>query len=100
MKRKTVEMMEARKLSMISGLYANTNLDEKEGARAKVIKDLEEKFAEAVAELYEPSASKPDPFEENFFKGMIIEEMSRTEIKELANPSDRPMLPGLDEDLD
>lgn len=51
--------MEARKLAMISGLYANTNLDDGKGTRAKIIGELEEQFAEAIAELYEPTPDEP-----------------------------------------
>lgn len=99
MKRKTVEAMEARKLAMISGLYANTNLDEKEGQRAKIIQDLEAKFSESVAELYEPSENQPDPFDNPLFKAMNVEQMSSQEIRELVNSSEKPLLPGLNEDL-
>lgn len=60
---------------MISGLYANTNLDEKEGARQEAIQDIETRFAEAVAELYEPTEVEdgPDPIKGNpFFEAMKI----------------------------
>lgn len=47
--------MEARKLAIISGIYANTNLDGKASPRQKMIQDMEDSFKEAIAELYDPA---------------------------------------------
>lgn len=93
LKRKIVESMEARKLAMISGLYSNTNLDDDKGTRTKIIKELEEQFSEAIAELYEPSEKKPDPLEDNpFFAGLNAEELTESELIALKKPSNQPWI--------
>lgn len=90
-RRKTVDVMEARKLAMISGLYANTNLDDDKGTRSKIIGELEDQFAEAIANLYDPQPEvelKGNPF----FDAMNVpgSELSDEEIASYggANPAD------------
>lgn len=63
--------MEARKLSIISGLYANSNLDDDKGTRQKIISDMEDNFRDAIKSLYEPVDE--DVLADNpFFKAMNV----------------------------
>lgn len=96
--------MEARKLAMISGLYANTNLDDGKNTRSKMINEIEEKFQDAIIELYEPQ-EKIDPIKDNpFFDAMNVPG-SDIDWKEYAkhNPAkDRPGIAQIhiDDDID
>lgn len=56
---------------MISGLYANTNLDGKDSPRQKMIQEMEENFRTAIAELYDPTPDI-DLTENPFFEPMNV----------------------------
>lgn len=64
--------MEARKLAIISGLYANTNLDSKENSRAKAIKEIEDNFRQAIVELYNPSDKEENIKDNPFFEAIEV----------------------------
>lgn len=66
-----MESMEARKVAIISGLYANTNLDGKDSPRQKMINDMEESFKQAIAELYDPTPDV-DLSDNPFFEAMNV----------------------------
>lgn len=94
--------MENRKLAMIAGLYANTNLDGEKGQRQKIIGELEDAFAEAIANVYDPPDDESDPFENEFFKSMKVESgITANEVAAQEKAArNQPWIPtNLEEDL-
>lgn len=53
-RRQIVEELKERKLSQINALMANTNYDNPEADRNRIIQGLEDNFEEAVAMIYNP----------------------------------------------
>jgi hypothetical protein len=48
MKREAIDMLEKRKLAMITGFWANDGMNDDKGTRNKALEELEEQFAQAV----------------------------------------------------
>lgn len=60
MKRKASERVEATRLALVTGLWANSNFDGdgKSEPRTKALQDIEESSAAALKAIYAPAGSK------------------------------------------
>lgn len=67
-----MESMEARKLAIITGLYANTNYDDGKQTRTRAIHDMEDNFREAIISLYDPETKEEDLDKDPFFEAIDI----------------------------
>lgn len=56
MRRKAVEQLERRKLSLITGIWANDGLNDDKGTRGQHLEELEEQFEKAAAIIWNPGA--------------------------------------------
>lgn len=56
---------------MITGLYANTNLDDGKDTRQTIISNMEENFRAAIESLYDPKEEK-DLKDNPFFDAMNV----------------------------
>lgn len=95
--------MEARKIAMITGFYANTNYDDTKGTRSKAIGQLEEQFSEAIAELYEPTVKIDETIDNPFFEAIKVpgEEIDKSPYARGRKYDNQPWIPtDLDEDID
>jgi hypothetical protein len=83
LKRKTIEDASQIKAAMISGLWANTNLDDGKDTRQKALTDIEESFQRAVNYIYNGTTE-----EEEYRK--MLEEPFFAAIDKSDNSSDAP----------
>ena len=101
-KRKAAERVEATRLALVQGLWANSNYDQaeegKEAPRASAIAQVEEDARQALIEIYEPERvleSQIDP-EHPFWAAMKVPELP----KEMAPADERSLKEKYDIDVD
>lgn len=65
------------KNAMISGLWANTNLDDGQNTRSQALREIEDNYQETLKLIYsrEPVQIEPDIMEIPLFKAMKLDDV-------------------------
>ncbi len=79
-KRQAIESLEARKLAMITGFWANDGMNDDKGTREKALQELEDQFQNAIVMIetgrsYEEEVGFTEEDEENPFLAPAIKAM-------------------------
>jgi len=76
-KREAVLEMRARRDAIVSGAWGNSNLDQEEGQRMKLISAIDDAYEDAVMTIYGgvPAEREVDLKEDPFFSAMKLPEL-------------------------
>lgn len=74
MKRKAVDEAREVKNAMISGLWGNSNYDDKQNTRSKALKDIENNYQEAINIIYNGVESYEIDMDQPFWSAMDLDD--------------------------